>query len=254
MASPNMLALRAGGIITGASAILTAIPTGYAALAWHPALSVMRLPSSQRLSAWMPALGHAAAAWVTRHAYLPWVAWSLTAQHLSLVGIAGGISLLIGLIVTLKIAHSNGAFSRFGGPSATGQVGQLDFNDRRYQNMVAKHVPLLPSLWHQAYAQNGHDASAADMAVALRAVNLQLDDSTIANILRPFLSEPRRGQHQDQYIHRTIAQVRAGTGVSAPGVWGPGKPVRIGTKMVSLQFVPEKQFPWLKEPSRAPER
>ena len=122
MASPNMMALRAGGIIAGGSAVLTAIPTGYASLVWPAATKVLHLPAAQRLSAWMPALGHAATAWVSLHAYLPWTAWSLTAQHpVSLVGIAAGLSTLIGLIATVKIAHSNGAFSRFGGPPGTGK-------------------------------------------------------------------------------------------------------------------------------------
>ena len=121
MASPHALALRAGGIITGASAIITALPTGYAAEAWRPGLAVMKLPSSQRLTAWLPALEKAGTAWMAHHGYLPWTAWSLTAQHLPLVGIAGGLSVLIGLIATVKIAHSNGAFSRFGGPPGTGK-------------------------------------------------------------------------------------------------------------------------------------
>ena len=118
----------------------------------------------------------------------------------------------------------------------TGQVGQLDFDDRRYQNMLAKHVPLLPAVWHQSYARH-KDASRADAAVALRAVTLQLDDATVAGILRPFLNEPGRAKHHESYLHNTIAKVREWADVSAPGVWGP-------------RFDAGKQFPWLKEPSR----
>jgi len=102
------------------SALITPLPTAYASLAWHPSLVVMHLPSSQRLGAWLPALGHAAQAWMVNHAYLPWTAWSLTAQHLSLIGIAAGLSSLIGIGMTVKILHDNGSVSRFGGPAATG--------------------------------------------------------------------------------------------------------------------------------------
>ena len=121
MTSPHALALRAGAIIAGVSGLATAMPTAYASLVWHPALRVMHLPASRRLTAWLPVLGHAAHAWMLDHAYYPWTAWALTAQHLSLVGIAGGLSVLIGLVATIKIAHDNGSFSRFGGPAATGK-------------------------------------------------------------------------------------------------------------------------------------
>jgi type IV secretion system protein VirD4 len=57
---------------------------------------------------------------MTNHAYYPWTAWMLTAQHVSLIAIAAGLSSLIGLGMTVKIARDNGSFSRFGGPAATG--------------------------------------------------------------------------------------------------------------------------------------
>ena len=120
MASDHMLALRAGAIVAGVSALITPLPTAYAALAWNPSLAVLRLPSSRRLTAWLPALGHTAQAWMTNHAYYPWTAWMLTAQHVSLIAIAAGLSSLIGLGMTVKIARDNGSFSRFGGPAATG--------------------------------------------------------------------------------------------------------------------------------------
>jgi len=120
MPSSHVLALRAGAIITGVSALVTPLPTAYAALAWVPAVAAMHLPSSERLTAWLPVLGHAASQWMIAHAYYPWTAWALTAQHLSLIGVAAGLSVIVGAITTLKIAHDNGSFSRFGGPSATG--------------------------------------------------------------------------------------------------------------------------------------
>ena len=113
--------LKAGAIIGGASTILTSLPTGYASLVWPAAKNVMHLPSSQRLTAWLPALGHAMGQWSALHAYYPWTAWILTAQHPPLVGVALGLSSLIGLLVGIKIAHDNGGFSLFGGPSATGK-------------------------------------------------------------------------------------------------------------------------------------
>lgn len=76
---------------------------------------------------------------------------------------------------------------------------------------------MLAGVWLQSYAQNGHDASRADMAVALRAVSLQLDDVTVAGILRPFLSEPGRAKHHESYLYNTIAKVRQWPDVSAPG-------------------------------------
>ena len=63
----------------------------------------------------------AANQWSALHAYYPWTAWILTSRHLSLVGVALGLSSLIGFLVGLKIAHENGGFSLFGGPSATGK-------------------------------------------------------------------------------------------------------------------------------------
>ncbi|MHB1957303.1 MAG: hypothetical protein ACYCOU_26605, partial [Sulfobacillus sp.] len=113
--------LKAGAIIGGASTILTALPTGYASLVWPAAKKVMALQSSQRLTGWLPALGHAMAQGGTLHAYYPWTAWILTAQHPVLIGVALGLSSLIGLLAGLKIAHDNGGFSLFGGPSATGK-------------------------------------------------------------------------------------------------------------------------------------
>ena len=119
MASPGMAAIKAGGIIGGVSLLFTAIPTGYASLVWPAATKVLHLPSSQRLTAWLPALGHAGSQWTQVHGYYPWTAWILTPQHLSLVGVALGLSSVVGLLVGLKIAHDNGGFSLFGGPSAT---------------------------------------------------------------------------------------------------------------------------------------
>ena len=57
MASPGMKAMKAGGIIGGVSVLFTAILTSYASLVWPAAKNVLHLPSSQRLTAWMPALG-----------------------------------------------------------------------------------------------------------------------------------------------------------------------------------------------------
>ncbi len=121
-----------------------------------------------------------------------------------------------------------------------GVVGQFDFDDLRYQHQLAKTVPMLSGVWAQAYAQR-HDASQADMTIAIRAVSLQLDDATVASILDPLVHQAGRKAHGRDYIPRTIAKARQWTDVQAPGIWGP-------------RFDAARQFPWLAERSRAAER
>ena len=121
-----------------------------------------------------------------------------------------------------------------------GMVGSFDFDDPRYQNMVSRQVPLLPGVWEQAYARY-QDASRADMAIAIRAVSLQLDDNTVAGILNPLVHAAGRKDHGSHYVTRTMAKARQWADVSAPGVWG-------------ARFDAARQFPWLRERSRAAER
>lgn len=121
-----------------------------------------------------------------------------------------------------------------------GTTAQFDFDDPRYQAMIARQVPMLPVAWEQAYART-HDASQADMTVAIRAVSLQLDDGTVGGILDPLVKQDNRKVHGADYIPRTIAKARQWTDVHAPGVWGP-------------RFEVGRQFPWLAEHSRVAER
>lgn len=120
-------------------------------------------------------------------------------------------------------------------PSApsSGRVGDFDFNDLRYQRMLARSVPLLPQVWSQIYAQTG-DASRADMVVAIRAVSLQLDDSTIESILEGLIRDSGREEKASRadYTEKTVSKARDFSGVSSPGVW-------------SVPFDAVRQFPWL---------